>query len=109
MPLNFSPYGWIVDVDRVSVDGPELDQPSRVGTVGPSNISPVINARLLANDAAPDVRQWRCKDDDGEIYYEGRYIGSVYGFAPLTDFAQPDAGATTIEYLNPTTGQWEAL
>lgn len=108
--MNFASYGWIIDVDHLA----PLDQDptvNRAGTVGPRNIRPVINARLLANDLAADVKQWRVKDDDGELYYSGRYIGTADddGFGPLEDFAQPDAGATTIEYLNPATGQWEAL
>lgn len=109
--MHFASYGWIIDIDRVSCDGPELDVLSRVGTIGPLNIRPVIHARLLARDIAPDVKRWRCLDDDGEVYYEGRYIGSgeADGFGPLEDFARPDAGATTIEYLNPANGQWEAL
>lgn len=110
MPLSFASYGWIVDVDHLT-SGDVDPTVNRFGTVGPRSIRPVFNSRLLANDIAPDVRRWRCKDDDGEIYYEGRYIGTdeADGFGPLHDFAQPDAGATTIEYLNPATGQWEEL
>jgi len=55
--------------------------------------------------------KWRCKDADGEVYYEGRYIGpeddSMFG--PLEDFAKPNAGAIEIEYLNRVTQVWETL
>ena len=51
-----------------------------------------------------DRVQWRVKDDDGEIYYEGRMTkerledSEDRSFVPL-DFAMADAGATAMEYL----------
>ena len=59
-----------------------------------------------------DRVQWRVKDDDGEIYYEGRMTkerledSEDRAFGPL-DFAAADAGATTMEYLE--NGKWEQL
>lgn len=59
-----------------------------------------------------DRVQWRVKDDDGEIYYEGRMTKERLegfedrSFGPL-DFAMADAGATTMEYLE--NGKWEQL
>ena len=55
--------------------------------------------------------RFRIKDDDGELYYEGRMskVCSVENpFAPLEDFAQPNAGATSIELLGDN-GQWDPI
>jgi hypothetical protein len=51
--------------------------------------------------------RWRVLDDDGEIYYAGR-CSAPDSFAPL-DWAQPYAGATDIQYLDPATGRWISL
>lgn len=120
----FASYGWIIDTDHLVTSGVTDASESRVGTFGPSGIHPRIEATLTGKgdlDPPPpesadawasllvQVRRWRCMDDDGELYYEGRFIGPESRiFAPLEDFAMPDAGATTIEYLAPS-GAWEAL
>src|SRR3954463_12887824 len=109
-------YGWIIDVDHlfeadVPSDVSASSYGSRVGTFGPFNCAPQLMAIFEAADALSStgdplrtVWRWRCLDDDGELYYEGRFIGDeIRMFAPLEDFAQPDAGATTIEYLNAET------
>jgi len=103
-------YAWVVDVDHlVELDGAIR---SRVGTCGPSGHREDLLRALQGEGITglPAIRSWRCKDDDGELYYEGRFIGLDSDmFGPLEDFAQPDAGATVIEYLNPDTNAWEAL
>lgn len=111
---NTATYAWIVDVDHLS-NVPLSSQltesgiNTRVGLVGPRNIDPE-RERMLRDNTATEVRRWRCKDDDGELCYEGRFIGAEDAiFAPLEDFAMPDSGATSIEYLNPQTGTWEIL
>jgi len=107
-------HGWIVDVDHLADD-----DVGRVGTFGPRGISDEARDRLiLLREEEPSllrgrclVRRWRCLDDDGEVCYEGRYVGprgDEREFSPLDDFARPDAGATTIEYLD-ANGTWEAL
>lgn len=96
----FASYGWIVDVDHISSKSK--------GVLGPLSINPEIETKLKQDD--PSALRWRCKDADGEIYYEGRYIGKGgMGFGPLEDFAMPNAGATDIEYFIPRTRQWKAL
>jgi hypothetical protein len=45
-------------------------------------------------------------DDDGTPYYYGR--SSLIDFGPLDDFGGPNAGCSTIEYLNQH-GDWEML
>lgn len=54
---------------------------------------------------------FRVKDGDGEVYYHGRSSScdDDAAFAPLEDFAQPNDGATSIEYYNKNTKQWEEL
>lgn len=67
--------------------------------------------------ARKDVKQykWRCYDDDNNLYYEGilwitdRAYGTECMFNPLDEFAEPDAGATSIEYFNETKKVWEVL
>lgn len=109
-------YGWIIDADHVPVSGLN----GRVGVVGPRRIHPRIEAVLERKAVEPpterwtgllsNVRRWRCKDSDGEIYYEGRYIGPESRMrAPLEDFCQPDAGATDIEYLDQESNEWGTL
>lgn len=59
-----------------------------------------------------DRVEWRVKDDDGDIYYEGRMTkerledSEERAFGPL-DFAAVDAGATTMEYYED--GKWVVL
>lgn len=100
-------YGWIVDVDHLA----ESPDDSRVGTIGPRAIPPVYQAHFETGARPLAVVHWRAKDSDGELYYEGRYLGPHDDrmFGPLLDFALPDAGASDIEYLNPDTNKWEAL
>lgn len=50
------------------------------------------------------AKKFRVRDDDGETYFEGYALEET--FAPL-DWAQPQFGATEIQYL--TNGQWRTL
>lgn len=61
--------------------------------------------KTLANSEMP--HHFRCKDDDGQIYFGGISNDSS-SFAPMDDY-QGDYGVTTIEYKNPTTKAWEML
>ena len=84
-------YAWIIDKDHY--DGA---------------------AELLDRLRAGEGKHFRLKDDDGELYYEGRIIlaNDHEGddeFAPLDEWGKPNAGCTTIEYQNPKTGAWEVL
>ncbi len=52
---------------------------------------------------------FRIFDDDGNLYYRGRYHGdpaALGAFAPL-DWAQGEAGATRIDYFED--GKWATL
>lgn len=96
-------YGWIVDVDHLAID-PVAE--SSVGVVGPRGVD--AGMMLCLREGSAECKRWRCKDDDGNVYYEGRLIGEE-SFGPLDDFASPNAGATTIEYLNQETQTWSVL
>lgn len=90
---------WIIDKDRIN------DQDMcREGVHS-------RDYRTAAFEAAGTIK-WRVKDDDGEIYYEGRMTlerlngDGERAFGPL-DFAMADAGATSLEYLQ--RGAWQVL
>lgn len=91
-------HGWIVTADHVC-DGQDI------GRHGPSAIAPEVLSDLKAGKG----KEWRAKDDDGEVYYHGRYIGpdDERCLSPLDNFAMPNAGATTIEYLE--LGVWRSV
>lgn len=94
---------WIIDNDLINdyVEEPPINQE---GTHS-SDYDPIIFMQM-------DRVQWRVKDDDGEIYYEGRMTkerledSEDRAFGPL-DFAIANAGATSMEYLE--NGEWVQL
>lgn len=89
-------YAWIIDEDRIAT----LGTVSVVGVKGGS----------LPRMAQVDGTRFRLLDDDGEVYYVGRFFGdpdSQEAFGPLDDFGEPAAGCTTIQYHR--NGQWETL
>lgn len=54
-------------------------------------------------------KAFRLYDDDGELYYEGRFLmhpDHHTGFEPL-DWAMPNVGCTEIKYREQ--GRWETL
>lgn len=104
-------YGWIIDRETVSTENdanisPQNRTPSRAGWVGPRNIAPEIEQELRNGKG----QQFRMYDDDGILYYEGRYIGpdDETAFGPLSDLGTPDAGAVRIDYKGKA-GRWETL
>jgi hypothetical protein len=90
-----SKYAWIITKDVI-------DNGERNGTFGPRG----------ADKPKPGQgTKFRVKDDDGEIYAYGWFVGdadSEEAFSPLDDFAEPYWGCTTIEYKN-TDGVYEIL
>jgi len=54
---------------------------------------------------------FRLFDDDGELYFEGVSDddSSEDAFSPLDEYAMPSYGCTEIQYLNPTTKEYETL
>jgi hypothetical protein len=96
-------YAWLITKDHITEPGDDL--PSRVGWQGPHDAPAGLLERL--NDG--DGLTFRMKDDDGEVYYEGRYLGpdDEDMFGPLDDLGRPDAGAVDIQYREH--GKWVSL
>jgi hypothetical protein len=92
-------HGWIITKDLISNGEAE-------GTYGP-------RATPFDADTLSKGVRFRLRDDDGEVYYEGRFVGdadSEDGFAPLDDFGGPGAGCTSIQYWKPGAGGgWKTL
>ena len=71
-----------------------------------------MNVLIRSNDSvkiADCPHIFRILDDDGILYYTG-YSSTKDdedAFRPLDDFAQPNDGATEIQYLED--GKWETL
>jgi hypothetical protein len=104
--MSSSSYAWIVTRDHLAETDSSLT--SRAGVTGPVDAT---DAQLTQLTSEVNCATWRAKDDDGEVYYSGLFVGdpeSEDGFGPLDDFARPDAGATDIEYLQPD-GTWKGL
>lgn len=104
--LDSLPAQWEITHDHVAMEGEKSD----VGLQGPREfIDPqtVHAGRTSYKLPIPMPHRFRMRDDDGELYYSG--VCSKEDFAPLDDFGLPNAGAVTIEYLNPRTGEYEAL
>lgn len=93
-------YAWIIDRDHLAGDG-HTDE----GVLGPRGVAPELEAQLCERPLRGE--RFRIRDDDNELYYEGRIVGRFDGFEPLRDFGTPNAGATSIEYLR--NGKWEIL
>ena len=79
-------YFWTVTKDHIADE-----KYNRVGVSGPGG-----DYDLEAIKATGEPSRWQAFDDDGELYYEGLIWGDFTGWEPLDDFAQPDAGATSI-------------
>ena len=88
-----TPYSWIITADHLNE---KTDSYYRVGMEGPFGTEHDWKAN-------PDAGQpFQMFDDDGTLYYEGRYVGddSEDLFGPLEDMGTPDAGCTGIKYPN---------
>lgn len=92
--------GWIITKDHLAAPG----EKSAVGVMGPRE------SRADPKFLLEHGRAFRLLDDDGEVYYEGRWNGlegnDADAFGPLHDFGLPNAGATTLQYWD---NGWKAL
>jgi hypothetical protein len=112
-------YGWAIDIDhQPDANSPGGTKANATGVTGPSGTPDHIVAELAKGKG----RKFRIVDGDGELYYEGRWIGPGWmtddgarldesAFGPLADFGTPNAGATDIYYtaLANNTGPWVQL
>lgn len=110
-----STYAWIIDTDHLAepdADG-NLPEPGSISdnaatVAGPHDAPDALLAELAAGKGIT----FRIRDDDGELYYTGRFVpaglsDSAEGFGPLDGFGTPNAGATEIEYKRGRS--WAAL
>jgi hypothetical protein len=99
---------WTITKDHIADPyAPKGTNANAVGIVGPRNAK--LTAEQILNH--PKRQQFRMRDDDGELYYEGFMVvtpedGNEAEFRPLNDFGTPNAGATIIEYRQPD-GSWQ--
>lgn len=96
MNLN-EKFGWIITEDVIDKQA--------VGKVGPRS------ATASREDILFNGQKFRMKDDDGNIYYYGKFLmnQSCSGFEPLDNFGAPFSGCTSIEYLEVNSGLWKSL
>lgn len=94
--------------DKTEPEGTNLNAK---GVIGPSDATDDEIAQLKAGRGLA----FRMFDDDGELYYKGRWLepegddwDGEQQFEPLNCFGTPNAGCTYIEYKN-TAGKWEML
>lgn len=94
-----SAYGWVIDKDHLAEEF--HDDTTAVGTMGPRDIADALEKRLKNGEG----RKFKMYDDDGELYYSGRFVCTEgeeelgeEAFGPLDDFGTPNAGAVRIMY-----------
>lgn len=103
MPEDEMAYGWIITKDVLS----DKEEWNDVNTIGPNTCPESLVTRLQAGEG----QKFRLFDGDGELYYEGLYLGpdGETMFGPLNDFGTPNAGAVTIAYWNETKQDYDII
>lgn len=96
---------WIITKDLIPEKGPHGELKTRVGVCSMD----FTIARMKEMQRKKKWFQFRLKDGDDNIYYEGFSDSNddESAFGPLDDFGYPDAGCSTIEYKEH--GRWEPL
>lgn len=102
---------FLITKDKIAdEDAAEGTNSNAVGVTGPSTASDADVARLKAGEG----KRFRLLDDDGEVYYYGRWLeqddctadyeDGMFGqdgeFSPLDCFGAPNAGCTELQYDN---------
>jgi hypothetical protein len=90
---------WIIDQDLLA------DKNARPGTN--ANAVGLSGPRGYPGDGSELACNFRMYDDDQELYYVGR--SDEESFDPLDHFGMPNAGCTSIHYLDKSTGHWVQL
>lgn len=96
-------YAFIIDRDHISKDEPEFNQTGKIrGTRG------AREEGLVDKLKNGEGVKFRLYDDDGELYYEGRYVGpddeTIFG---PQDWAMGYAGVTRTKLFEK--GRWNVL
>ncbi|WP_433259250.1 hypothetical protein ACQPYK_49630 (plasmid) [Streptosporangium sp. CA-135522] len=95
-----TPWGWLITRKHAANDDALV--------FGPHNIQLQILSRLERGEGT----QFRLRDADGNLGYEGRIIAEDGGPAllfMLLERAKSSTGCTSIEYLNERTNGWVEL
>lgn len=102
---------WIITKDKIAdTEYPEGSNSNAKGVTGPRIATENDLKRLKAGEG----KRFRMLDDDGEIYYYGRWLedsectekyeSGIWGqdseFSPLENFGAPNAGCTELQYDN---------
>lgn len=89
-----SDYAWIITEDHIT----DEELTNAVGAIGPYDVTEKQQEALMNGKG----RTFYMYDDDKELYYKGRIIGTdgddYNAFRPLDDFGLPNAGCTLIKY-----------
>jgi len=102
--MGYASYGWLIDKDFSAGDwyNHSTGHPGRAAgyvetnVMGPYNISPEIEAQLRAGKG----QAFQLYDDDGYLYYTGRWVPGDEESNPLDDFGAPNAGCTRMTVGN---------
>jgi hypothetical protein len=101
-------YAWAITKDVMPQEGAkEGTVENAVGLTGPRYGLPLTYDEIVKH---PKGKKFRMLTDDDEILYEGVFVDEndkYDGFEPKDDFGEPNAGCTTIEYLED--GVWKTL
>ncbi len=99
---------FIITDDCISAFFGDNEQ-TETGTFGPRAIPATVIRALQSGEG----ERFRMLDDDGEVYYLGRFINGPDAedeFQPLDCFGTPNAGCTAIQYWQTgKDGGWKTL
>lgn len=97
------PYAWVITKSYIEDSAPQ-GKPTTVDVTGPRRATDEQIALARSQGVA-----FAMYDDDGELYYRGKFWGedssvaslSEDAFGPLEDYGTPNAGCTEIRYRAP--------
>jgi len=118
-----SGYAWVITQDHIceSIDIVSDDPKPSVYCEGDCLFMPNTCAAWVTGPSEAtqeEIEQaiksgipFKMYDDDGLIYYSGRFWSEdgEPDFGPLDDYGTPNAGATEIRYPTGSNGKWETL
>jgi hypothetical protein len=109
--------GWVIMRDLIDPDDPCVGYGQVQGNADDTQASfeavigrTVYVSTELSSDLVRDSVAFRLRDDDGEVYYEGRirrdWLDDDRAFLPLA-WAEANAGCTIMEFRNGR--RWDIL
>lgn len=98
MTIHEASVAWMITKDHLpDEDAPLGTNLNAVGLAGPRDATEGELAALARGEGT----KFKMFDDDGELYYEGLFLGdatSEGAFEPLDGFGRPNAGCERIDY-----------